>query len=145
MNNTKRFNIIDADRNCYRFLSLGSLDRISCRDQISPLQNRVGNIGRSNPITMSGQSTFRTTEEFIIFPVIFPSMPTLVAPLGSVSWTYSCDFNSFSQSYAIQSVKELGIRDSADKPIYFSSFAVAEFSSSLEVFEILNVNVSVVI
>jgi len=64
MNNTKRFNIIDADTMCYSIVSLGSLGRISCRDQISPLQDKGGNINRSYAVTMCSQFTLRTTEDF---------------------------------------------------------------------------------
>ena len=84
MNNIKHFNIIDADTICYEIVSLGSLDRISCRDQISPLQNRCGNIQRSIAVSIAGERTMFTNKQRLSYPICLLSMPTSGASLGSM-------------------------------------------------------------
>jgi hypothetical protein len=145
MNNTKRFNIIDADRVSYRTLSLGSMDRISFRDQISPLQNRCGNIRGSIAVSIAGESALLADKQSLSYPVSLFSMPTSGTSLRGMPWINSIDFNSISQSYAIQSMEELAIRYSANQSINFSTFAISELSSSSQMFEVLDVNVGIIL
>ena len=145
MNNIKHFNFIDADRVSYRTLSLGSLDRISCRDQISSLQNRCGNIRGSITVCIADESALLADEQRLSYPISLFSMPTSGTSLRSMPWINSIDLNSIPQSYATQSVEELSIRYSANQPIDLSALAIAEFPSSPKMFQVFDVNIGIVL